>query len=85
MVHIAQVNLTDEEYSKNDEYFGEHYSELLEQYPDQWVAILEQRIVATADDGFELIARLRKKGIPPHLPLRRLVSTRPKFLIVPSQ
>ena len=83
MSQRTQVNLTDEKHLKNVEWYGAHYWELLEKYPDKWVAILDQRVVGAADDGFELIDQLRDKGIPPSQPLRRHLATEPKLLIVP--
>lgn len=83
MTTTTPVDLTDEEHLKNVRWYEARHSELLDQYPNQWVAILDQRVVGVADDGFELIAQLRDKGIPPHLPLRRELSTNPKLLIVP--
>ena len=83
MAENYPVDLTDEEHLKNVRWYEAHHPELLDQYPDQWVAILDQRVVGSDDDAFGLIDQLRDNGIPPHLPLRRRVSTEPKLLIVP--
>lgn len=78
-----QIRVTDEEHLRNVRWYEAHHSELLEQYPDQWVAILDQRVVEVADDAYALIDQLRERGIPPTQPLRRELSTNPKILIVP--
>ena len=83
MTSNNQIGITDEEHLKNVEWFGAHRQDLIQQYPDQWVAILDQRVVGVANDAYALIEQLRDKGIPPSQPLRRELSTNPKFLIVP--
>lgn len=45
-------------------YYEAHYEELLEQYPEQWVAIYQQKVVGTASDGRELLLSLKEKGFP---------------------
>lgn len=45
-------------------YFEAHYKDLLEQYPKQWVAILDQRVVGASSDYERLLDDLEVKGVP---------------------
>ncbi len=45
-------------------YFEVHREELLEKYPDQWVAIYNQQVVGESADARQLLADLKGKGIP---------------------
>ena len=40
---------------KDIEYFGDHYDELKARYPDQWIAVFNQEVVANAADAFKFI------------------------------
>lgn len=46
-------------------YVQDHYSELLEQYPEQWIAVYGQTVVGVDADLERLIERLRVQGVPP--------------------
>lgn len=52
-------------FERDGDYLDQHYEELLEQYPEQWVAIYNQRVVAHAKDIWELVRQVREGGIPP--------------------
>ena len=48
-----------------DAFWREHYSDLLEQYPDQFVAVAkaDERVVAANPDLDRLISMVKKKGL----------------------
>ncbi len=46
-------------------YFDEHREELLQQYPDRWVAVYHQQVVGATKDLERLVRQLERKGIPP--------------------
>ena len=46
-------------------YLEEHREELLEQYPERWVAIHNRRVVGAAKDPRRLVKQLERKGILP--------------------
>ena len=48
----------------NTAYYETHYEELLEQYPEKWVAIYNQKVVGTDSDGRQLLISLKKEGFP---------------------
>ncbi len=53
----------DQEHLKDVEWFNKNHRELMKQYPEQWVAVLGQKVVGAALDVYDLIARLKEKGI----------------------
>jgi hypothetical protein len=46
-------------------FLDRHRQELLRLYPDQWVAVYHQEVVASARDPRRLRKQLERKGIPP--------------------
>ena len=73
-----------EGHGRDVSYYEAHYRELLVQYPDQWIAIVDQELVGAADDAFELVAELKARGIPAHKVLRRHMGTGSELLILAS-
>ncbi len=53
----------DQEHQKDVEWFNKNHRELMKRYPEQWVAVLGQKVVGAALDVYDLIARLKEKGI----------------------
>ena len=45
------------------QYYEAHYEELLDQYPEQWVAILDQKVVGISSDPRELLQNLKDQGM----------------------
>ena len=72
-----------EEHSRDVEYYEAHYSELLAQYLNQWIAILDRKVVGASDDAFQLMAQLESDGIPAHHVLRRHMTKEAELLILP--
>lgn len=54
-----------ERFSADARFCNEHFCSFMEQYPNQWIAILDQRIVATSKSQKSLISKLKKAGINP--------------------
>lgn len=73
-----------EGHGRDLEYYEAHYRELLAEYPDQWIAILDQEVVGAADDAFKLVAELNAEGIPANRVLRRHMGTGSELLILAS-
>ena len=46
----------------NQEYVEAHREELKRQFPDQWVVILHQKLVAHGDDPDEVLGALQEAG-----------------------
>ena len=50
--------------ARDGEYLATHYEELLAQYPDSWIAILNEHVVGVAPQLEQLLADLRSRGVP---------------------
>lgn len=74
-----------DDHGRDVEYYEAHYLELLAQYPDQWIAIMDQEVVGAADDAFKLIAELKAEGKPANRVLRRHMGTGSELLTLPIQ
>lgn len=62
---IAQAELA--HFQKDLDYYHAHYCELLERYPDEYVAVYDQEIVGANAQIEELVKDLRERGVPPEL------------------
>jgi hypothetical protein len=51
-------------FHSNVEYFHTHRDELLRQYPEQWVAIFDERVVGADSDYERLLKGLKADQIP---------------------
>lgn len=51
-------------FKKEIDYYQAHHDELLEQYPEEWVAIFNRAVVAADSEPEKLLATLREKGVP---------------------
>ena len=72
-----------EEHGRDVEYYEAHYPELLAQYPDQWIAILDRKVVGASDDAFKLMAQVEADGVPSNRVLRRHMTKDAELLILP--
>ena len=45
-------------------FFDEHREELLQQYPEHWVAIYDQQVVGAANRLPQLLKELEERGLP---------------------
>ena len=77
-----QVDQELERYTGDMVYFDEHRQELLEQYPERWVAVYDKRVVGAAKSLKRLISKLKKEGIPPGQVYREYVTKDDILLIV---
>jgi hypothetical protein len=50
---------------REDVFWQTHYDEFLAKYPDQFVAVRDGRVVATAYDLRDVLASLRAQGLEP--------------------
>ena len=77
----SQVRI--EEHGRDVEYYEAHYVELLAQYPDQWIAILDRKVVGASDDAFKLMVQVEADGVPSNRVLRRHMTKDAELLILP--
>ena len=65
-----------------DAFWAAHYAELLERYPEQYVAIHQGEVVANHPDPLELDRMLEGKGLDPREVWVKLITTHPRYLIL---
>ena len=66
------------------DYCEAHYAELLERYPEQWVAIYNQEVVGAAKAIKGLVKQLERKGIRPGRTYRHYLTSVEEDLILLS-
>ena len=66
------------------EYFQRRERELIEQYPESWIAILDQEVVGVAPTFEELLAGLRARGMPTERVLIQDFTTSDDILLLPG-
>ena len=80
---MGTYRLEDDPHYQDVLFLESHWDELLEQYPDKWIAILDKKVVASADDRLGLNPQLRAKGLQSSGALIREMETERKPWILP--
>lgn len=70
------------QYQRDIEYAETHHEELMNQYPEQWIAILNRKVVGTDSDVYQLIDGLRRQGIPTERAVLRHLTKEEELLIL---
>ena len=70
-----------EKSKRSHEWLEVHEKELVEQYPDRWVAVDQNGLIATASTQIELIEKIKKEGINVKTTAMRLMETEPTEMI----
>jgi hypothetical protein len=73
-----------ERYGADAAYFDAHRAELLEGYPDHWVAVYNQEVVGAAREIEDLVKVLEGKGIQPGRTYREYLTDKEELLILPA-
>ncbi len=71
-------------FQQDIDYYQTHWGELLSEYPEQWVAIFNERVVGASTGLDELLAKVKRKGIPVGRCLVEYVTAKEELLILPS-
>jgi hypothetical protein len=77
-----QVQEELERHRRDAEYFQEHRQELLDRYPDRWVAVYNQQVVGAAKYHKSLLRQLERKGVPRGRAFLDYLTDKEEFLIV---
>lgn len=80
-VHM-QIEQELERFRQDALYVDEHWQDLLERYPEQWIAVYHKQVVCASKDPKHLIGQLKRKGIPPSEVYHALLSTKEDLLIL---
>jgi Family of unknown function (DUF5678) len=71
-------------FHQDTDYLRTHLKELLDRYPEQWIAIYNREVVGAATDFDSLLAELKKTGIPIGQALVEQMTRQDDQLILPS-
>ena len=64
-----------EEAMRDDQYFGDHWDELLEKYPDQWVAVFRKEVIAVDSTVKGVYEKVDELGIHRNHTIVHLIET----------
>jgi Family of unknown function (DUF5678) len=65
-------------------YYEAHREELLQKYPEQWIAVLNEEIVGADADFDGLLQQLDKKGVPAERVFIEHATRKDELLILPA-
>jgi hypothetical protein len=71
-------------FERDSDYLEAHYDELLDRYPEQWVAILDEKVVGTASELRQLLDELQGRDVPLERVLVEHLTRNDDILILPS-
>ena len=77
-----QVQQELERFRSDAEYYDQHREELLQRYPECWVAIYRHEVVGAAKNIKPLVKQLERRGIPPGDVFRKYVTDKDELLIL---
>ena len=63
-INMEEAQKALEEFRKDTQWYRDHYEELREQYPDHWLAVYKEELVAASPDMDEMFDNLKRKGVP---------------------
>ena len=69
-------------YRPDVEYLNAHYDEILAKYPEMWVGITGDGVIAASYDYFDLIAQLKAMGPAGRGALTQHMTAEPEYLIL---
>jgi hypothetical protein len=79
---VNKVQAKLQRFKRDTAYYEAHQEELLEQYPEQWVAIYNERVVGADVDLPHLLTTIKENGISPGQALVEYVTSKDEILIL---
>lgn len=73
-----------ERFKRDTQFYEAHRQDLLGKYPEQWVAIFDERVVGTAPDFDQLLDDLQTRHMPVGKVLVEHLTTKDELLILPA-
>ncbi len=71
-------------FQRDIDYYEAHREELLDRYPEQWVAVFNEQVVSTAPTVEQVLRGLSAKGVPPGQGLVEHLTRHDELLILAS-
>ncbi len=69
-------------FQRDIDYYEGHREELLDRYPEQWVAIFNEQVAGTDYDAERLLAQLEEQGTPLDRALIKRLTTKEELFIL---
>ena len=69
-------------FQRDIDYYEGHREELLDQYPEQWIAIFNEEVAGTDYDAERLLAQLEEQGTPLDRALIKRLTTKEELFIL---
>jgi hypothetical protein len=79
---VSKMQAELQRFKRDTAYYEAHQEELLEQYPEQWVAIYDERVVGADADLHHLLTTIKEKGISPGQALVEYITSKDELLIL---
>ena len=70
------------QFDEDCRYLGDNWNELMQQYPDLWVAVYRKKVILVASTQQELIKRVSGEGHRPGKIAMKFLNTNPPGLIL---
>ena len=81
----AKIHTGLERFKANIDFFEHNYSSLMEKYPNKWVAIQDENVVATSRSLSGLMSILKKAGVETSSCYIQFLDPNPKLQILTAQ
>jgi hypothetical protein len=78
----SQVQQEIERFTQDTLWFDDHRQEMLQQYPERWVAIYNKQVVGSSKDLDQLVGKLERKWLRPGHVFCDYVTDRKELLIL---
>lgn len=79
---LSRVGRSIDAYRADVQYLADNKADLTEKYPNEWVAVLEGRVIAHSRQNRELLKQLRNSGLLQKSPVIYYLTTKPSTLIL---
>ena len=81
---LATIGLYLDQFKKDTMFLNDHRLDWVKQYPDQWVVVFEEQLVARGETIESGLCAAEEKDVPVHLAALEYLSSEPIAMILPG-
>ena len=81
---LATIGLYLDQFKKDTMFLNDHRLDWVKQYPDQWVVVFEEQLVARGETIESALRAAEEKDVPVHLAALEYLSSEPIAMILPG-